>query len=441
MAFAVHIQNFQSIKDATLEVDGFTVISGRNNSGKTAIMRAVRAVFTNPPVGAFLRHGCEELSVEIRFDDGNWVKWEKDKKGRAKYTVNGVMLQNVGRSVPPEVLALGVFPAQAGGSKVWPQIAPQFTGQVFLLDLPGSALAEAISDVERVGRLNGSLKVAASDRKRIQSKLKIRREDLQDTESRLEVFEGLDQVGQALEDLATMDVERQDIEHQLQLLRKLRERQQTSQEVVASLAGVEHIPVPSSDSAEKPQKALRGLQVLRDLQTRWSAASGFVAHLEGAPMHLVPSASLAEEARETAADLHWQQAAKTRRDRVAAEVAHLSKAPLEFKDGQLIEDLKQVRSDLLWARTTALKRAKVAGFIAGWAPPTLPSDDDVQVALMVLREHENLAIRRASFQEEIGLLIVELEEARGEFDLAEHAVHEILGTRGACPVCGQEIRA
>ena len=106
--FTVEIHNFQSIKEATIEVDGFTVISGRNNSGKTSPLRAILAVFTNPPIGAFLRHGEKKLSVEIRFDDGKWVRWEKDDKGKAVYVVNGIRLQNVGRSVPPEVLALGI---------------------------------------------------------------------------------------------------------------------------------------------------------------------------------------------------------------------------------------------------------------------------------------------------------------------------------------------
>ncbi len=38
----VRVKNFQSIREAEVEVKGLTVITGPNNSGKTAFMRAVK---------------------------------------------------------------------------------------------------------------------------------------------------------------------------------------------------------------------------------------------------------------------------------------------------------------------------------------------------------------------------------------------------------------
>ena len=43
----VHIQGFQSLADVDLELGGFTVIQGKSNSGKSAFIRALRAVVTN----------------------------------------------------------------------------------------------------------------------------------------------------------------------------------------------------------------------------------------------------------------------------------------------------------------------------------------------------------------------------------------------------------
>ena len=135
MAVRIRVRNFQSIEDAEVEVSGLTVVTGQNNSGKTALMRAVRGVFENSGGDAFVRHGTDALAVHLDFGDAD-VTWTKGPKVKPTYIVGGKTI-NPGRSVPDEVTSLGVAPVQAGSGEAWPQIAPQFTGQVFLLDLPG----------------------------------------------------------------------------------------------------------------------------------------------------------------------------------------------------------------------------------------------------------------------------------------------------------------
>ena len=60
MAVDVEIRNFQSIEKATIKIDGFTVVVGRSNIGKSALVRAVKAALTGAPVSSFVRHssGC-----------------------------------------------------------------------------------------------------------------------------------------------------------------------------------------------------------------------------------------------------------------------------------------------------------------------------------------------------------------------------------------------
>ena len=77
MAVQVRLKNFQSIEDASLRVEGLTVITGTNHSGKTAVMRAIRGLFTNAPAGPLVRHGAAHLTVALTFDDGTEVVWEK----------------------------------------------------------------------------------------------------------------------------------------------------------------------------------------------------------------------------------------------------------------------------------------------------------------------------------------------------------------------------
>ena len=206
MAIEVRIQNFQSIEDATLLIDGLTVITGTNNSGKTAVMRAVGGVFTNPSAASLVRHGAAYLSVSLTFEDGTRVLWEKgwekpDQKGGTvnRYSLNGKVLENVGRGCPPEVEALGVRPIPAGTDKLWPQVAKQFEGTLFLVNKPGAMLAEALSDVERVGKLTSALRLSEKDKRSVTSELKVRRKDIADLESEVSKWEGLDAVEATVE--------------------------------------------------------------------------------------------------------------------------------------------------------------------------------------------------------------------------------------------------
>jgi len=205
MPVRIRVKDFQSIRDAEVVIEGLSVVTGPNNSGKTALLRAVRGVFTNPPAGPLVRQGAAFLSVELTFDDGTQILWEKgwEKPGQKgaginRYSINGVEIQAVGRGAPPEIAALGVREIQAASDRVWPQVAEQFDGTLFLINRSGSAVAEALSDVEKVGKLTTALKLSEKDRRSADSELKVRRKDVEDFENTLKKYDGLDLVSAAV---------------------------------------------------------------------------------------------------------------------------------------------------------------------------------------------------------------------------------------------------
>ena len=240
----VTVENFQSIKRAEIDVDGFTVITGPNNSGKTALMRAIRGAFQNAPGSAFIRHGEKECRVEVDLGDTSFT-WEKGKK--PAYEIDGKVL-HPGKNIPDEIAETGVTHIMAGGEKIWPQMAPQFTGQVFLVDKPGSALAEAVADVERVGKLNRALKSAESDKRSATSEAKVRKKDLEAQQDRLQAFDGLDDVQAQVEALEAAAERTGRIEQAIVGLDKLSTRLADARDTVDSLSGVDSIVVPSRDA-------------------------------------------------------------------------------------------------------------------------------------------------------------------------------------------------
>ena len=67
-----------------------------------------------------------------------------------QYEVNGKLIQKVGTDVPDEVYQASLVKSvEIDGKEVHPQIAKQFQ-QVFLIDLPPSTLASALSNVELI---------------------------------------------------------------------------------------------------------------------------------------------------------------------------------------------------------------------------------------------------------------------------------------------------
>ena len=93
------IDNFQSIEHAQLEfVPGINIIVGQSNSGKTAILRAISALLTNPSYGkTFIKHNETKATVKCEYG-GVSCSWSKSAKGGTVYNVNGEEYSKVGTS-------------------------------------------------------------------------------------------------------------------------------------------------------------------------------------------------------------------------------------------------------------------------------------------------------------------------------------------------------
>lgn len=376
MAWTVRVRNFQSIEDATIVIDGLVVITGPNNSGKTALMRAIRGVFTNAPAGPLVRRGASHLTVDIDFGDGNTVRWEKGDKVN-KYTLNGHPLENVGRGCPQEVLALGVQPIHAGTETVWPQIADQFK-VLFLIGSPGSAVAEAVADVERVGKLNSALRLAESDRRSATSTLAVRRSDETTLIAQVAAYETLPQVETLVVQVESRTAETEELERQLVVARTLRTRRTAQVALVESLEGLGLVQVPDAarlteirghrnallkcvelrDGLARSRREVQTLSGVSDvpvpsatelatLQTELQAAKGLAVRLkkarrvasvvEAVVAQPIPEIGKVEKMRDTLAFL---RSCKTRRD--AANVP-----AIERELAGLDRDLQQAVAEVL----------------------------------------------------------------------------------------------
>lgn len=283
MPIKVRVRNFQSIEDATVTIDGLTVITGTNNAGKSAFFRALRGALTNARGHDFVRFGAKHCTVDIEdLESGRKLTWKKGK-GVNTYVVDGKELPKVGHGVPPEAQIFGVESVKAGNSELWPQIAPQITGVSFLLHESGSAIAEAVADVERVNLLSRALKDCESDKRSTRASLKVRRKDAKTLAERLEAFAGLDDAVSAVEQIEARHDKAVKIAKANANLIRLGERVRRARADVDALASLDDAAskMPSSQRVRDAREAGRAWVGAVRLRDRLHAAQRAVDALAG----------------------------------------------------------------------------------------------------------------------------------------------------------------
>lgn len=400
MPVRIRVRNFQSIVDAEIVVDGFTVVTGPNNSGKTAVIRAVQGAFANSSGDAAVRHGTDKTVVEVTFDDKQTVKWEKGPKVKPTYAVGGKIL-HPGRAVPDEVSALGIRPIQVGQMAIWPQIAAQFTGQVFLLDLPGSSIAEAVADVDRVGRLTQALRFAETDKRSANSDLRLRRQDVEQGKKDVARFTGVDTLLTDIQHAEALLQEAHTIMVEHALLQALWERAQDARADISRYVGVRDVVVPTSLRFEETRKVQRTLSLVYDLQSRLRKARQVVGVSTGIREVRVPSPPT--EGVRLRDELRVATQLKSRRVSAEAAVSAATKAVTAVRELALSEPSEVVAK--------ASKTRTTLGIVAGFRDRLVSCK----------REVSNL-------QTNLGLKVQHLSEAEAE-------VSALLSEMGACPVC------
>lgn len=403
MPYRVKVSNYQSIRKAEITVSGLTAITGPNNSGKTALIRAITGVFTNTPGTAFVRHGAEFTEVEIEFlgEDGGSIRWKKGPKVKPEYSINGGPGLNPGRGVPDEIAGFMVVPIQAGGSDIWPQLAQQFSGQLFLLDKSGAVVAEAVADVERVGRLTRALKLSESDKRSARSSLKVRRQDEISLEASLQVFDGLPDVEAAVQQVLALRESMKQTAADVREFRDLSQRHREATETIETLLPAEDIQLPPPAVVQAARVDGNKLRVVADLQRRIRRSAMVIDALEGADAVVVPGPG---DAQATKKEL--------------GEWGRLQKRWIAARQG--VQDAEEAAA-------------------ATQAHPVDP--DAVGAAQRVSKAmgmFSGFRSQMASGQQRIQGLEAELTQKDADLEQAEQEVQALLQEVGACPTCGSD---
>jgi len=291
----VEVRNFQSIERASFQIDGFTVVVGRSNIGKSALVRAVKAALTGASAASFVRHGpaclrrtkqaktCKcHTSVHLRAE-GFDLLWEKGDAIN-RYTFNGTVYDKAERGTPtflnPEFGSV-----QVGTVGQLLQVADQFT-PIFLLDQSGGTVADVLSDVARLDRINAAMRLSEKDRKDKVATRKVREKDVQGLEARLQSYAGLDDV---IADVRGLDDKKVALEAREKAVQNIDEFMAGLSAFAGSirdLTRASELVVPATTGLDQ---TIDRLDTLHDLTARLSEKAGAVQTLRGVEDIQVPS--------------------------------------------------------------------------------------------------------------------------------------------------------
>jgi DNA repair ATPase RecN len=183
----VSIKNFQSIEEAEIEVNGFTVIVGKSNQGKSAVCRAIAGSLYGISGTGFVSEGAQYSEVETRTPEHS-IQWKKGTKTN-QFIIDGKLFDKVGRELPKEIQEFGFREVVVDNKVINVQYSDQFN-PIFLLNDSGSGstLATLLTEVTRLGRINKAMTLCSRDLKRAASTLQVKTEELANATSSLESF-------------------------------------------------------------------------------------------------------------------------------------------------------------------------------------------------------------------------------------------------------------
>lgn len=188
MLTRLEIVNWQSLRDVDLVLGRFTVIVGASSSGKTALIRAMRAAANNPRRKGNITRGAKQAEITIVTDQHEIVYVRTENT--ALYRLSGFdePFSDLAGAVPHQVTAaLGIPPAAAGQSL---HIAGQFDAP-YLLTESGASVARTLGELTNVNVIFEAVKEANRRRSALSGTLKVRERDLEAAREQIRAFANL----------------------------------------------------------------------------------------------------------------------------------------------------------------------------------------------------------------------------------------------------------
>lgn len=270
MIESVRLKNFQSHKDNTFHfTNGVNAIVGPSDSGKTAILRALRWLIWNRPLGDAFRSdwgGDTEVIVSIDGTSINRYKYNS-KQG---YKINKTDLKAIGTEVPEEVSAI------LNIDEV--NLQQQFDKPFLLADSPGE-VAQHFNKVAHLENIDHAIKSLTTWHRRLKQDSQSIAKQVNEYEDALNEYSFIPAMETALLKAEELQQQKEQQEKELDRLLQLSEHLEDVDYELQVLT-----PLLSFDKLIKTYDKLKIEQ--HELQTRKNALYALVKELDDVSIQL-----------------------------------------------------------------------------------------------------------------------------------------------------------
>lgn len=209
MINSLFIKNFQSHKESELEFDkGVNVIIGSSDSGKTAIIRALRwAMFNKPSGDEFRSYWGGDTMVHVLMNNKTIIRGKNEKENA--YTINSTILKAFGQGVPDEIQkAFNINEVNVQG---------QLDSPFLIADSPGE-VAQHFNKVANLELIDSSIKKVSSKLKNLETDLEVSKRQATAISTKLDSFIDLNQLEKDIKELEVFEQEIQANENSSKVL-------------------------------------------------------------------------------------------------------------------------------------------------------------------------------------------------------------------------------
>lgn len=258
MITSIELKNFQSHRHSRLQFHpGVNVIIGTSDSGKTAIIRGLRWLVWNRPLGSSFRSNWGGPTSINLFAGSTNVYREKDKTDF--YQLNDTEFRAFGTDVPSEIQeALNI-------SEV--NLQRQLDQPFLISESPGE-VAQHFNRVANLDQIDISMKSISSLVRSINQQMVFYQEEKQRLEEELVKYDILDKIEIDLEILEDLDDQiKQQKQANKELLRLLEKEKETRQQIdhFVTLLSLEEDVLNISAQLETKKVIQSRVRILKDL--------------------------------------------------------------------------------------------------------------------------------------------------------------------------------
>jgi len=199
----VRIQNFQSLKDISLDLGRITVILGKSDVGKSAFVRAMSSFFSNRVNKSYAHFDNYPIKVSLT-KDGKEGYVSRTNKG-VFYFLDGKSYSKTERQVPEEIFAwLNLHPFKVDSDvSLFFNVHSQFDPP-FLLQDSSLLIPKVVGKISNLNIAMMALRSMNADVVSFSQELSVKKKDLEEAEAKVEQFEDLEEEEKILQQVTRL---------------------------------------------------------------------------------------------------------------------------------------------------------------------------------------------------------------------------------------------